>query len=257
MKQIIITVLVIAGIIAAAMLISGSDDVAGVESNNFYGPENGVITLTEYGDFECPACAGFFPYVSLVKEAFKDQVRFEFKHFPLVQIHQNAIAAHRAAQAASNQGMFWEMHDLLYEGQATWRSSGQTSPTGAPISNNPSGVFEEYARLLDLDLDLYIADVRNSETLGIINADIDAGKTLGAESTPTFYLDGVLIEDLNSLIGPDTGQGVNITAFSSFLQNAIDEKNAEAAEAPTEEAVTETSEPAAEDPQAKEEDATN
>ena len=93
MKQIIITILVVVGIVGGAVLLSGGGDVAaGEPSNNFYGAEEGIITVREYGDFECPACAGFFPIVSQIKEQFKDNVRFEYKHFPLVQIHGNAQA---------------------------------------------------------------------------------------------------------------------------------------------------------------------
>ncbi len=207
MKQILITVLAVVAIIGGAILLSGGDDNAvGAESNNFYGQEEGVITLTEYGDFQCPACAGFFSIVSQVKEEFKDQIRFEFKHFPLVQIHPNAMPAHRAAQAAANQGMFWEMHDRLYGEQQSWSSS-----------SNPASVFEQYAREIGLDMDQYTSEVNTSEVLGVINADIDAGKDLGANSTPTFAVDGVVVEDTSSLS--------TVEGFSQFIQDKIDEKN--------------------------------
>lgn len=240
MKQIIIFGLVVAGIIGADVAFGGSDSIVGAESNNFYGQESGVVTITEYGDFECPACAGFFPIVSQIKEEFQEQIRFEFKHFPLVQIHPNATAAHRASQAAANQGQFWEMHDLLYQRQGSWRSSGGVGHNGVPISNNnPTAIFEEYARELGLDMDQYIADANSSETLAIINADIDAGKQRGANSTPTFYIDGELIEDLNSIATVET--------MRQFIQDAIDAKNnetteTEATESTPEEASTEPEE---------------
>ncbi len=207
MKQILIIVAVVVAIIAGAMFL-GKEDEAAVDatgSNNWYGQESGVITLTEYGDFECPACGQFFPLVAQIKEQFKDQIRFEFKHFPLVQIHPNATAAHRAAQAAANQNKFWEMHDLLYERQASWR--GVTSP---------SSVFEGYAQELGLNMETYNTDVVASQTLGIINADIDAGKNLDVSGTPTFFIDGVKIEDTNSIASVD--------GFSSVIQAAIDAK---------------------------------
>lgn len=206
MKQIIIAVVAVVGIIAGAMLLGGGEDATvGAESNNYYGNENGVITVTEYADFQCPACASFFPIVSQVKEQFKDDVRFEFKHFPLVQIHPNATTAHRAAQAAANQGKFWEMHDILFQNQQSW---GQ--------STNPTAVFEEYARQLELDIDVYIADVATSETLAVINADIEAGKNVNVNSTPTFFIDGQLVEDTAS-IG-------SVEGFTEAIQAAIDAK---------------------------------
>jgi len=213
MKQIIIAVVVIVGIIVGATLIGGDSEVVTAEtSNNFYGQEEGVITLTEYADFQCPACGGFYPIISQVKEQFQDQVRFEFKHFPLVQIHPNATAAHRAAQAAANQDKFWEMHDRLFEQQQSWSQT-----------NSPADVFKEYARDLGLDMEQYDAEVGTSETLAVINADISLARKKGVSSTPTFYIDGEQIEDLNAL---STVQG-----FSAVIQAAIDAKNGDSTEA--------------------------
>lgn len=208
MKQIIIIVLVVVAIIAGAMFLGREDSVTTESSgsNNWYGQENGVVTLTEYGDFECPACAQFFPLVSQVKEQFKDQIRFEFKHFPLVQIHPNATSAHRAAQAAANQNKFWEMHDLLYQNQNTWKDT-----------TSPASVFESYAQQLELNIDTYKADYESGATLGVINADIEAGKSIGVTGTPTFYIDGKKIEDTNSIASVD--------GFTKVIQDAIDAKN--------------------------------
>lgn len=202
MKQAIIGILVVMGIIGGAVIFGKTDEVAGTPSNNFYGQEQSTVTLVEYGDFECPACAAFFPIVTQVKEQFKDQIRFEFRHFPLAQIHGNATAAHRAAEAAAKQGKFWEMHDLLYQRQASWRTSnsGAVGHNGVPIYNdNPSLVFEGYATELGLDLDQYKADVRVSTNLATINADIDRGKADEVSGTPTFVLNGKKIEDSSSI----------------------------------------------------------
>ncbi len=212
MKQIIITVLAVVAIVGGAILISGGDDgTVGAESNNFYGQEEGVITLTEYADFQCPACAGFHPVVKQVKEQFKDQIRFELKHFPLVQIHPNAMPAHRAAQAAANQGKFWEMHDTLYEQQQSWADS-----------TNPAAIFEQYARDIGLDMDKYSTEVNTSDILGVINADIDAGKKSDVNSTPTFVVDGVVIEDLSAIS--------TLESFTQFIQDKINEKTGESSD---------------------------
>src|SRR5688572_15092390 len=71
------------------------------------------VVLMEYGDFECPACGQYYPVVEQVAEKYKEQITFQFRHLPLVQIHQSALAAHRAAEAADKQGKFWEMYRLL------------------------------------------------------------------------------------------------------------------------------------------------
>lgn len=208
MKQIIITVIVVVGIIGGAVLLGKKDNgpIAATGSNNIFGAETPVVTLTEYGDFQCPACASYFPVVKQLKEEFKDQLRFEFKHFPLVQIHPNATAAHRAAEAAAKQGKFWEMHDLLYERQSAW--SGST---------NPSSIFEGYAEELNLDMDRYTNEVNSSEVLAIINADIEAGKSLGADSTPTFLMDGQRVDN-TSVVSPES--------FRKLIQDAINSKSA-------------------------------
>ncbi len=209
MKQIIIAVLVVVGIVVGAMLFSGGEEASvGAASNNWYGKEDGVITVTEYADFQCPACASFYPLFSQVKEQFKDEVRFEFKHFPLVQIHPNATAAHRAAQAAANQGKFWEMHNILYEQQQSWSQS-----------QSPNAVFEGYASQIGLDMDKYNSEVSTSEILAVINADIDAGKTLNVTGTPTFFIDGKIVEDTASI--------ASVEDFAAAIQSAIDAKNNE------------------------------
>jgi protein-disulfide isomerase len=206
LKQIIIAVVLIVGIIGGAILLGGDDEATvGAVSNNYYGNENGIVTVTEYADFQCPACASFFPIVSQIKEQFTDDVKFEFRHFPLVQIHPNATTAHRAAQAAANQGKFWEMHDLLFERQQAWSQI-----------TNPTAVFEEYARELNLDIDIYKTDAASSATLAVINADIDLGKENNVNSTPTFLIDGEVIEDAASIS--------SVEGFATLIQEAIDAK---------------------------------
>ena len=160
MKQVIITVLAVVAIVGGAVLLGGGDDPSsGQPSNNFFGNENSVVTVVEYADFECPACASFAPTVDTIKEQFKDEVRFEFRHFPLVQIHQNAQAAHRAAQAAANQGRFWEMHDLLFLRQAQWAAAQNPSSV-----NDPTSIFEGYAEELGLNMEQYRTDAAASES---------------------------------------------------------------------------------------------
>ncbi len=207
MKQILIIVAVVVVIIAGAMFLGKEDEaaVSAAGSNNWYGQEAGVVTLTEYGDFQCPYCGQYYPLVKQVKEQFKDQIRFEFKHFPLVQAHPNAIVAHRAAQAAANQNKFWEMHDVLYERQSAWSDS-----------TTPATIFENYAQEIGLNMDVYKVDYDAGDTLGVINADIGAGKKLGVASTPTFLIDGVKIED--------TAATTSLEGFTKVIQDAIDAK---------------------------------
>lgn len=142
------------------------------------------VTLIEYGDFQCPACKSYYPIVKQIKESYGDDITFQFRHFPLTQIHPSAFAASRAAEAAGKQDKFFEMHDLLYENQDSWTSL-----------SNASAIFETYAQQLGLNMDQYKADVASGQTAEIINADIKAGQAVGANSTPTFVLNGKKIDN--------------------------------------------------------------
>ncbi len=117
MKQVIIAVLAVVAIIGGAVFLGKEEEATGQVSNYIYGKADSSVKIIEFGDFECPACGFFYPIVKEVKEKYKDQISFQFRHFPLVQSHRNALASHRAAEAAGKQGKFYEMHDLLYGNQ--------------------------------------------------------------------------------------------------------------------------------------------
>lgn len=159
---------------------NGSKTSSSVQpTNHTTGSGKSGVVLIEYGDFQCPACGQYYPIVKQVVETNKDNITFQFRHFPLVQIHQNAFAGSRAAEAASKQNKFWEMYDLLYENQQSWSTA-----------SNPNTYFESYAQQLGLDVTKFKTDSAGSEVSDLINADINAGQQLGANSTPTFVLNG-------------------------------------------------------------------
>lgn len=206
------TLIVIALLIGFAGIFwfTKNKDAPAVQTSNqptshTQGAGNKKVTLTEYGDFECPACGQYYPIIKLVKDTYKDDITFQFRHFPLVQIHQLAMSAHRAAEAAGKQGKFFEMHDLLYESQNSWKSS-----------TNPTSLFESYATQLELNLDQFRQDVASEAVNDAINADIQEGQKLGATATPTFAINGKRIEE-------------NPRDFEGF-KKLIDEAAAEAAQ---------------------------
>jgi protein-disulfide isomerase len=162
------------------------------------------VTLVEYGDFECPACTAYYPLVKQVVEKYKTDITFQFVNFPLIQIHKNAMAAHRAAEAASLQGKFWEMHDLLYQQNSDWKDS-----------SNPYTIFEGYATQLGLDINKFKQDYSSSSVNDAINADVAQGKNLGVNGTPTFFLDGKKIDQAPQ----------DLDGFSKLIDNAITSKN--------------------------------
>ena len=156
-------------------------------TNHVRGNKDAKVTLTEYGDFECPACSQYYPLVEQVYDKYKDKIQFQFRNFPLIQIHQNAMVAHRAAKAASNQGKFWEMYHKLYENHSAWTSGG--------IATN---AIRGYAEEIGLDMKKYDEDFKSEQTNAIINADVDEGKSKGVESTPTFMINGKKINNPGS-----------------------------------------------------------
>lgn len=144
------------------------------------------VTLVEYGDFQCPACGGYYPIVESVVAKYKADIEFQFVNFPLTSIHPNAMLAHRTAEAASNQGKFWEMYKLLYENQTTWTSMASTQA---------ASTFRSYAESLSLDMSKFDTDQKSAAVNELINADISKGKGLGVTSTPTFFVNGKKIEN--------------------------------------------------------------
>lgn len=188
-----ILVIIIVGLFGLFAFVSKSDksnennssnSTSSGPSNHVVGAGNKKVTLTEYGDFECPACKAYYPLVKQVKETYGDDITFQFRHFPLVQIHPNALLASRAVEAAGKQGKFFEMHDLMYENQDAWK----TQPT-------VNTVFESFAERLGLNMIQYKADVTAESTAATINADIKEGQKVGANSTPTFVINGKKINE--------------------------------------------------------------
>lgn len=148
--------------------------------DQFKGAGNKKVELIEYGDFQCPACKGYYPLVKQLASEFGDQIKIVFRHLPIDSAHPKARAAHRASVAASNQGKFWEMHDKLYETQDSWKNS-----------NNATKDFEAFATDIGIaDIEKFKTDVASELTNSIINTDSTSAKELGANSTPTFFLNG-------------------------------------------------------------------
>ncbi len=192
MKNFIIIVLAVLAVVGGGALLKHNNKaVTGSPTNNVLGKGTSGVILTQYGDFQCPGCGAFHPILKQVNDHYKDEIKFQFINFPLTQIHQNALAAARAAQAANNQGKFWAMHDLLYTNQTSWSQVSDVTST-----------FEGYAAQLGLNLTQYRKDYPSAATNAIINADIATGQTRKVTGTPTFFLDGKQIEDNNSISTP-------------------------------------------------------
>ncbi len=142
------------------------------------GNASSSVTLIEYSDFECPACAAFYPLVEEVNEKLGNKINFAYRHFPLTQ-HPNAIPAAKAAEAAGLQGKFWEMYTEIFMNQSEWAGT-----TTAHV------VFNKYAVKIGLDIEKYNADYNLPEIKEKIDKSIMGGIKAGVNSTPSFFLNG-------------------------------------------------------------------
>jgi len=119
------------------------------------GPSDALVTIVEYSDFQCPYCARFAATIEQVEEDFPDDVRLIFRHFPLDAIHDKALLAAQASEAAGIQGKFWEMHDYLFTNREAWVSLTPEDFT--------KWLEEKAPEAIGLDAEQFAADLTSDE----------------------------------------------------------------------------------------------
>jgi protein-disulfide isomerase len=139
------------------------------------GNDGAEITLVEYGDYECPYCGQAHPIVKELQRVFGTSLRLVFRNMPLANVHPHAEQAAEAAEAASLQGKFWEMHDLLYENQEDLEEKA----------------LLRYANAAGADPAEVESVLTSGGTRKRINDDIESGIRSGVNGTPTFFVNGV------------------------------------------------------------------
>lgn len=164
------------------------------------GNASSTVVITEYSDFQCPACRSYYLIVKQLAVEFGDRAIFVYRDFPLVQIHPNAEFASRVARAAGKQGKFWEMHDLLFEKQTEWGSTADIRP-----------LFQSYAELLGLDIEQFNLDWNSDEIKNIVRASRSHATRIGLLGTPSFFINGEQIQNPSSY-----------EEFRSKIQAALD-----------------------------------
>ncbi len=143
------------------------------DRDHIRGPEESMVTMVEYGDFECPYCGLAEP---AVRELLRDygEVRYVWRHLPLTDVHPNAQLAAEAAEAAGKQGAFWEMHDLLLEHQDALHPRDLVG----------------YAASLGLDTGRFATDLRKHAGLAHVSEDVESADLASVSGTPTFFING-------------------------------------------------------------------
>jgi protein-disulfide isomerase len=161
---------------AAAAAKASLSSKLGADPPHLRGPVTAVVTLEEFGDFECRPCGDLSPILEKIEQDYGAVLRVIFRQFPLAG-HKHALDAARASEAAGLQGRFWEMHDLLYHNRFIW--------PGAPDVRK---AFEDYAKSLGLDIERFQQDMNSEQVNGRIVADQKRGASLGVARTPVLFI---------------------------------------------------------------------
>ncbi len=182
---------------------------ASADNGNIADHEEGsgepVVTIIEYGDYQCPGCGTAAPVIRQVVSDYADKgVKLIFRNFPLTTIHPNALAAASAAEAAGLQGKFWEMHDLLYKNQSAWENLSGTDRTN---------IFVGYAVSLGLDSDQFTNDLTSDAVSKKISYDTALAQKAGAQGTPTIIVNGQSYSDIRVEDGKATATGSSSSPF--------------------------------------------
>jgi protein-disulfide isomerase len=143
------------------------------DRDHIRGPLDAPVTVVEYGDFECPYCGLAEPVVRELLADFAD-VRYVWRHLPLIDVHPHTQRAAEAAEAAADQGAFWEMHDKLLEHQDELEDADLIG----------------YAEELELDVVRFAEHLSERRGAARIADDVDGADLSGVSGTPTFFING-------------------------------------------------------------------
>jgi Na+/H+ antiporter NhaA len=150
-----------------------SDDVD-PDRDHIRGPGEALVTLLEYGDFECPYCGQAESVVRELLSSFDDDLRYVWRHLPLNDVHTSAQLAAEASEAATAQGKFWEFYDALFAHQGTFTAMDLMA----------------YAKELDLDLERFRDELHRHVQTPRVAEDVASADASGVSGTPTFFING-------------------------------------------------------------------
>lgn len=197
-----------------ATVIEGNED-NGYIGDHIKGDKNAPVTIFEYADYQCSGCANFNPWAKELLKEYDGKLKIIFRSFPL-NIHQNAIAASSAVEAAGLQGYWEEYGDLLFLNQAEWFYSSGNSRTNHFVS-----YFEKVSDGKG-DVDKFRSDMISDAVKKKINFDTAAGQSLEISSTPTFYgEDGNEIEWIQ---GDAQTKADTLNIFRNYINKQLEQK---------------------------------
>jgi protein-disulfide isomerase len=174
------------------------------------GPDSAHVSILIFSDFSCPGCQAFAQYMEpLIKSEFVEtgRVRYVYYDFPLGgnADHKWGFIAARAARCASDQGKFWEYHQVLFGRQGEWALARKT----------PTSLFDNYAMLLGLDEKAFDSCLRSDKYADTVSASRVLGEQLGVNSTPTVFIGsrsippGLTYEQIRDIILRELGEATS------------------------------------------------
>lgn len=155
----------------------------GATPPNRLGSDNALVTVEEFADFQCPTCSAKHPMMKELASIYGNRIRFIFRNYPLaIPAHDKAYNASVAAEAAGLQGRFWDMQNLLFTNQKDW-------------SANPDyrKIWDGYATQIGLDVEKFNNDMAGLAAKSRVDADLQRGRALNVNSTPSVYVNGMLV----------------------------------------------------------------
>ena len=152
-----------------------------IDNDPWKGTEDAAVTIVEFADYECPACAQAEVIISAILREFEGQVLFVYKDLPLEHIHPYAFKAAEAANCAGEQDKYWEMHDLLFANQASFHDDA----------------ISQFADALELDREQFDQCLTTGKYVDEIAQDMEEAEEYEVSQTPTFFVNGW------RLVGPD------------------------------------------------------
>ena len=156
------------------------------DRDHVLGLPEALVTLVEYGDYECLHCGSAYPIVEEIRQEVGDQLRFVFRNFPLTQSHEHAEMAAESAEAAAAQERFWEMHRTLFTHQSELDTSN----------------LLQYANRLGMDTEQFRRALTTHAFRDRVHEDFMSGVRSGVNGTPTFFINGARYDgpvDVSSL----------------------------------------------------------
>lgn len=159
----------------------------GYIADHVRGNANSSVVVVEYADYQCPGCASMAPHIDSIYNKYKDEVAFVFRNFP-ISGHANARAASAAAEAAGKQGYYWEMYEILYSNQSSWKEK-----TGEARTNTLAELFAGVAK--DGDVNQFRTDLSSEDILKKIDFDYALGKDYdNVTATPSVHVNGEWVD---------------------------------------------------------------